>query len=172
MAKVFELRVVGDTSDIEAKIKELGGSIKEVKNEAGKTSKEIENVTPNGGAIAILDRLTGGLASQFRDAFEATKLFNGSLKATRGALIATGIGALVVALGTIVAYWDEIVDFITQANKKLEEQKVLLKSNEDLLSAQIERIRAEEDLREIRGQSIDDLILKEKELLNQENEKI
>lgn len=36
----------------------------------------------------------------------------------RGAIIATGLGALVVALGTIVAYWDEISEAITGATKE------------------------------------------------------
>ena len=65
-----------------------------------------EDVTANGGAMAILDTLTGGLATRMRDAFEATKLFNVSLKATNTALIATGIGAFVVGLGLVVAYWE------------------------------------------------------------------
>jgi len=86
----------------------LNDSLKTTQKESKKTSESIQEVTGNGGAIAILDQLTGGLATRFRDAFEATKLFNLSLKGTRTALIATGIGALVVALGAVVAYWDDI----------------------------------------------------------------
>jgi hypothetical protein len=165
MAKVFELRVVGDTSDIEAKIKELGGSIKEVKKEAGKTNKEIENVTSNGGAIAILDRLTGGLASQFRDAFEATKLFNGSLKATRGALLATGIGALVVALGTIVAYWDEIVDFVKQTNENLEKQLSLTQQIQETLASESAVLEKQIELNELQGVANEELQKQQIQLL-------
>ncbi len=36
----------------------------------------------------------------------------------KGAIIATGLGALAVALGTIVVYWDEISDAITGATKE------------------------------------------------------
>lgn len=36
----------------------------------------------------------------------------------KGAIIATGIGALAVALGTVIAYWDEISDAITGATKE------------------------------------------------------
>ena len=92
--------------------------------ESKKVASEFENVTKNGGAIAILDQLTGGLASRVRDTFEATKLFNFSLKGMRTALIATGIGAFIVALGVVVAYWDEIVDFITGASAALKEQRL------------------------------------------------
>ena len=86
---------------------------KRLNKETGQTASQFEEVTKNGGAIAILDQLTGGLASRVRDTFEATKLFNFSLKSMRTALIATGIGAFVVLLGTVVSYWDEITDFIT-----------------------------------------------------------
>ena len=45
-----------------------------------------------------------------------------ALQGVKGALIATGIGALVVLLGTIVAYWDEIkgaVSGVTEEQKRL-----------------------------------------------------
>ena len=45
-----------------------------------------------------------------------------ALQGVKGALIATGIGALVVLLGTIIAYWDEIkgaVSGVTEEQKKL-----------------------------------------------------
>ena len=81
-----------------------------------------DSVTKNGGAMAILDRLTGGLAMQFKDAYEASSLFNGSLGKMKSALVATGIGALVVALGLIVVYWEDIKGFITGANAELDKQ--------------------------------------------------
>ena len=40
-----------------------------------KTASSFEDVTKNGGAIALLDALTGGLASRIRDNYEASKLF-------------------------------------------------------------------------------------------------
>lgn len=42
------------------------------------------------------------------------KLFG---NATKAALVSTGIGALVVALGTLVAYWDDIREAVTGANE-------------------------------------------------------
>lgn len=45
-----------------------------------------------------------------------------ALQGVKGALLATGIGALVVLLGTIVAYWDDIkgaIDGVTSEQKKL-----------------------------------------------------
>ena len=90
MAIKKEIEVVADVSQAEAQAEKLAGSFKEVDQQAEKASKSIDDVAGNGGAIAILDRLTGGLATTLKDAYESSKLFNGSLKATRAALIATG----------------------------------------------------------------------------------
>jgi hypothetical protein len=146
---------------------------KKLNKETGKTSSQFENVSKNGGAVAILDQLTGGLASRMRDTFEATKLFNFSLKGMRTALIATGVGAFVVALGVIVAYWDEITDYISGASKKLQEyidkQNQLLKD----VRTELTILQKQKELADLRGDSIDainkkieqSLLLEKKETL-------
>lgn len=48
----------------------------------------------------------------FKGAITGVKTFITTLKGMKAALLATGIGALVVALGTIVAYWDDIKGFV------------------------------------------------------------
>ena len=120
MAITRVINVDVNTGDANAELEKLEGSFKEVDKAAEKTNKSVDDVAGNGGAIAILDQLTGGLATRFKDAYEASKLFNLSLKGTRTALISTGIGAFVVALGLVVAYWDEIVELITGANEQLQ----------------------------------------------------
>lgn len=157
MAITKQIIFKGDATDAVNAADEVAESFKDVDREAGKANNQIENVTSNGGAIAILDRLTGGLASQFRDAFEATKLFNTSLKATRGALLATGIGALVVALGVVVAYWDDIVDFVNQTNKKLENQLSTTQQIQETLAAQSSLIEKQLELNELQGISNEEL---------------
>ena len=122
MAITQEIKIVADTSQATASVDKLNDSLKDTQTEAKKADKSIDDVSSNGGAIAILDQLTGGLATRFKDAYEASKLFNVSLKATKGALLATGIGAFAVILGTIFAYWEDITEAITGANAKLQEQ--------------------------------------------------
>lgn len=132
-------------------------ALKSLNNERGKASKVLktnfEDVTKNGGAIALLDTVTGGMASRTRDAFEATKLFNFSLKGTRTALIATGIGAFVVALGLVVAFWDEIVEFITGANKAMREQIALGQKQSEQLEFQLEILELQKTVLENQGKS-------------------
>ena len=139
--------------------------------ESEKVASGFEDVTKNGGAIAILDQLTGGLASRVRDSAEATKLFNFNLKGMRTALIATGIGAFIVALGVVVAYWDEITDFITGASAALKEQRLEYEKIGTSLDASIGLLEQEKSLLEASGESTIQITneLRKQLLLRQEN---
>jgi hypothetical protein len=95
--------------------------------------------------------LTGGLATQFKNVYESTRLFNGSLKGTKTALIATGVGAFVVALGTIVAYWDEIVDFIDGTNRKLETQQGNLTKQLETQTVQLDLLKQQLAIEELKN---------------------
>ena len=112
--------------DLKDKIDNLKNSIKDQKlavkdlsderKKADKVVKEstvvqadlTEEVTKNGGAMAILNQLTGGLAQQFKDSYEAIQLSSKGLKGFRAALVATGIGAAVVAIGLLAENWDKV----------------------------------------------------------------
>lgn len=52
------------------------------------------------------------LARQMKLATAGTRTFIASLSSLKKALLATGIGALVVGLGTVVAYWQDIKEWI------------------------------------------------------------
>ena len=131
----------------------LTKSSKKLEKANDKTSGSFEKVTKNGGAIAILDQMTGGLASRVRDTAEATKLFNFSLVGMRKAIIATGIGALVVAAGLLVAYWDDIVDFVTGASKAIENQSIAYKALNESANAYIGVLKAAKKFQEDEGKN-------------------
>jgi len=86
-------------------------------------------VLDNGGAMGLLNDATGGLAMTVKDAVEASVLFTksqklasiqqaiystvvgtstGAMKLFRIALVATGIGALIVGLGLLIANFDKV----------------------------------------------------------------
>ena len=60
------------------------------------------------GGMKDLIEGVGQAKVAFKGAIMGVKSFIGSLNAMKTALLATGIGALVVAVGTLIAYWDEI----------------------------------------------------------------
>lgn len=165
MAIRQEIEIIADTSQATREVDELSNKLEDVSKESKKASTSLDDVGSNGGAIAILDSLTGGLATRLRDAYEASKLFNVSLKATRGALLATGIGALVVALGAVVAYWDDIKMFITGSNGELERQQELISENTTELERELKIISDTENILKLQGETDAQILERKKEVL-------
>jgi len=58
-----------------------------------------------GGATSALDQMSGGAFSTFSGILKGAKKGALAMKTFRGAVISTGIGALVVAVGALVAYF-------------------------------------------------------------------
>jgi len=118
--KVLKGRITG----LKDAIKDQKLAVKDLNNQKKKQvevdSLTLDGATRNYGAVQLLDQVTGGYASQVRSAVDASRLFNKSLTGMRAALIASGIGILVVALSAIVLYWDEIVELIEDSNGKLQ----------------------------------------------------
>jgi len=139
------------SKDASDSLNNASSSLDSSSNSAKKLASSFEEVKDNGGAIAILDSLTGGLASRVRDAYEATKLFNFSLKGTKKALIASGVGALVVALGTVIAYWDDITKLIDGANRKLKYQEENLKKQLKTQTLQLDLLKQQIAIEELRN---------------------
>ena len=98
-------------------IKDQNLSVKQLKVQQKSLSKGTNDLTndlvSNGGAMGILNNLTGGLAQQFKDSYESISLSSKGLSGFRKAMLATGIGALVVGVGLLVANFDKIKDFLS-----------------------------------------------------------
>ena len=172
--KDVNIKIKVDTTEAENAIQGLDGDIQHLGKSTAKVSDAskdatagLKDVGANGGAIALLDSMTGGLASRLRDGAEASKLFNFNLKAMRGALIATGLGALVVGVGTIVAYWDDIVNYITQANEKLQKQIDLHKDQAKELDTELGFNEQIQKSLELQGKSVTATIKSKSRLLTE-----
>lgn len=100
---------------------------------AGEMKNTGNSVLENGGAMGLLNDATGGYAMMVKDAVEASVLFTksqkvlaiqqkvmafatgtstGALKIFRLALISTGIGALVVGIGLLIANFDKVKEAV------------------------------------------------------------
>lgn len=91
-----------------------------------------------------------------------------ALNGIRGGIAATGIGLLVVALGTIVAYWDDIKEAVTGVSA--EQKKYGEKLKEDVADSEykLELLEAQENTMLLQGKSQKEInALKEKELNRQ-----
>jgi hypothetical protein len=108
-------------------------------------------------ASALAQGLQGvaGLADSFN---VAKKVAVDAFKAIRAAIGSTGIGLLVVALGTVVAYWDEIKASISGVSA---EQKKLNEATNANLKAQndkLETIDAQDNILKLQGKSERDIL--------------
>lgn len=85
----------------------------------------------------------------------AAKLFGSTVNR---ALLATGIGAFIVALGTIIAYWDDITEAVGGASK---ETKDFLKQQEAVTeeaNAQLELLESQEAQLKLQGKTEEQIL--------------
>ncbi len=117
-------------------------------------------------ALAIQQGVQG-----IREAIPAFKqLGTSAMKALKGiktGIAATGVGLLVVAVGAIVAYWDDITELLGVNNQSLEEQlelekqiadekakqksemEEIIKNNNTYIERQIEIVKTEEEIKDL-----------------------
>ena len=126
---------------------------------------------------AGIDKLTGGMATKvvklykgFGEGVKAVKGFTTGLSGMKKALLATGIGALVVALGLVVAYWEDIVDFIDGGNTKLKEQVKLNQDKLEKSETELELLELQEDILNEQGLSTKEIVKQKKENIESSKE--
>jgi len=180
MAEKIEVEVVAKTSKAAKALKDLENSLEGVQRSAQK----------NREGFQVLDQATGGYAGKIKDlsgsvkgVITGAKGFIKTLRGVKGALISTGIGALVVALGLIVAYWDDIkgaVDGTTRSQREglaaaekmkevTAEQLAVTNSMENTLKLQG---KTEKEIRDLKVQQTNEIILAtEAQLAQQESMK-
>ena len=179
MAIVVNTTLKADTKDAVKQVEILKKQVEKVGKAAKKSGEDISAAMQIGNeATRGLDKATGGLASKLVKVAKAAKL---SGKAMKTALISSGIGAAVVAIGLLVEYWDEIKGLVDGVSS---EQATLLKTTEDTLAAQQEQLSAtgsmentlklqgktEKEIRDLKRQQTDEIIASTEILLEQQKQ--
>ena len=177
----------------EQQAKKTADALDEVGKEGKKAGKEVQDAGEAGeGAMVVLDEATGGLASRVKNVAtglkamgkQAVTAFKGAVQGASAmgkALIATGIGAIVVALGLIVAYWDDIkgaVSGVSADQKKLLEDTQATadaqQQNLDAISASENSLKlagkSEQEIRDMKRQQTDEVIATTELLLQQQKQ--
>ena len=101
MAEEYKLKMTADTSEVVEDIKEVKEEIKEASDEQ-----------------TIFSKATDKLKDAFKSLKGGVKIVINSFKTLKGAIAATGIGLLVIALGSLVAFFTKTqkgVDLLDQA---------------------------------------------------------
>lgn len=171
-------------SEYEQKIKDVKVNLRVLNQERSIARQELKDLTKgsvNYNKIILgVDKLTGGMATKvvklYKGFKEGTKLLKGfvsGLSKFQKALIGTGIGAFVVALGVVAAYWDDIVAFIDGGNKKLEKQLSQNEKYGEELDHQLSLLDLEEQILAQQGLNTEHIVAEKKKviLLQQEQNK-
>jgi hypothetical protein len=136
---------------VETQSKKTEKTVDDVAEAATKVGKNSEEAAKNAeGATKIVDEAFGGLGTKVKEVGggmlqlgkSAVTSFKSAVMGANAmgkALIATGIGAIVVALGLIAAYWDDIVGAISgvssEQTKLLEDTKAEVAARQDSLDS-------------------------------------
>ena len=177
-----EVKIIFEIEGIQqsvSSVEELQAALKGIDTQAKKTEKSVEDVADAAkdmgkksedagkageGALKVMDEASGGLATKVKEvgggllnmgkaavtSFKSAVMGANSMKK---ALISTGIGAIVVALGLIVAYWSDIVGAISGVSS---EQKQLLADTQATAAAaqdQLDATSASENSLKLQGKS-------------------
>ena len=119
----------------------------------GEESKDVEKAILK---VQSAMALASGIAAigESADAFKNMKTVAvDAFKAIKGAIGSTGIGLLVVALGAIYAYWDDITEAVSGVS---DEQKKLNKTTDENLKSQkskLDSINAQDATLKLQGKS-------------------
>ena len=205
-----EVKIIFEIEGIQqsvSSVEELQTALKGIDKQAKKTEKSVGDVADAAkdmgkksedagkageGALKVMDEASGGLATKVYEVGgglkamgkQAVTAFKGAVMGANSmgkALIATGIGAIVVALGLIVAYRDDIVGAISGVSS---EQKQLLADTQataDAASAQYDATSASEnslklagkserEIRDLKIQETDEIIVATEAVLQQQKE--
>jgi uncharacterized protein YoxC len=101
-------------------------------------------------AMAIAEGVQG-----FKEAIPSIKAFGTAMKAAIGS---TGIGLLVVALGTVVAYWDDIKAAVSGVSE--EQSRLNAKTDANVLAqqAKYDAISGQDNILKLQGKSERDIL--------------
>jgi hypothetical protein len=127
--------------DVNKKLAQTSQSVEKV----GDSQANTNELVMKGGEV--LDQYTGGLFGLARKWWEMGKAAKTSLNGIKTGLISTGIGALVVALGLVVAYWDEITAALGFANDEQEDLNEQTKQYNLILEKQVDIINRTQNTR-------------------------
>ena len=156
----------------------MGDSVQKIRVEGGKEAEAaiqgVQNAlekfnktaSKNRDAVRLLDKATGGAVTKFQDfqkgitqGITTVKGLSKTFKGLRVAIAATGIGLIVVALGTIATYWEDITGFISGSTEELKRQQAELEDTKKILNNEVDLLNSQLRLQELKGESTDETLL-------------
>lgn len=114
--------------------KTLTTANKKLKDQAKAHNEVSKGLTKTIGGTTVLDQATGGLFSKFTGLTQGLRAATSGMKLFKVALIGTGVGALVVALGSLVAAFTASEEGQNKLTKGLNQAKAVIANVVELFS--------------------------------------
>ena len=112
----YLLKFNADTGELTRSLEQVSSGINKLDSQVGTTNSAVE------GGMQKLDQMTGGLITSFKAARTGLKGAVAGMKTLKGAIAATGIGLLVVAVGSLVLWFQKTekgAEFLEKATASL-----------------------------------------------------
>ncbi len=106
MGQILEVKTIVETKSAEKDVENL-------------TNKIDESTEATEGMVGALDKMTGGAITAFKGVVSGVKKGVMAMKTFKGAIMATGVGALVVVVGTLVTYFTSTQKGADMVNKAM-----------------------------------------------------
>lgn len=160
MAAEAKVKIKGEET-VTGAAQKAGDAVEELGRRMGKSGKSAKKDWGGIGDLfsQFLPRGFQRTIRSFKSTQRQVARLSRGFKSLRGAIAATGIGALVVALGAIVDNWDKISEAVTGAS---DATKDAVAESEKLVQAskeQLDNISATENIMRLQGKTEEDILL-------------
>jgi hypothetical protein len=146
-------------NDLKDKIDDLNDSSKTLKGTGFEMLKGGFAQVEEGLMNLDFDKVKTGLVSMVEGFKSMGSQAMAAFKGIKGAIAATGIGLLVIALGTIYAYWDDIKGVVDGLTPELKKQNELAAERVKLADKALEDAQLEENALRLQGKTEKEILL-------------
>ena len=146
-------------AELKDKVDDLNDASKSLKGSGFEMLKQGFSQVREGLMNLDFDKVKTGLTAMGSGFVSMGKSAMTALQGIKGAVIATGIGALVVALATIYAYWDDIKGLVDGLTPELKKQNELAAERVKLADKALEDAQLEENALRLQGKTEKEILL-------------
>ena len=180
MAQEVEVKVKVDTGSATTGMDNLEKSFKKVdtavKSTQEKTADYGKQILQNGQLTQKLSQATGGMSDVFINAAKSIDLSNLSLKAMKGAIMSTGVGLLVIALGELITMLADMYSAEKKSEKASDDLTSAMERQADAFDKASESIKFEQEMQmkyaKVNGETKDQIEKRNEEFYLSEKNRI
>ena len=146
-------------AELKDKVEDLNDSSKSLKGTGFEMLKQGFSQVREGLMNLDFDKVKTGLTAMSSGFVSMGKSAIASLQGIKGAIAATGIGLLVIALGTIYAYWDDIKGVVDGLTPELKKQNELAAERVKLAEKALQEATLEENSLRLQGKTEKEILI-------------